>query len=67
MTLATGPTRRSYQCLLVVLEEMDYARLLAQHDPADPESKLINMVISDTFAHYREHRRIIQALTNMAA
>ena len=57
---------RSYRRLLVVLEEMDYARLLTPHDPTDPQSKLIHVVIDDTYAHYREHRQIIQALTGAA-
>lgn len=54
---------RSYRRLLSVLEEMDFASLLAPRDPDDPHGQpLIHVVIGDTYAHYREHRRIIQAL-----
>jgi hypothetical protein len=54
--------RRSHQQLLAALEELDDADLSRPNDPDDPESRLIDGIIGDTYAHYREHRKTIEAM-----
>jgi hypothetical protein len=55
--------RHSHQQLLAALDKLDAAALMRPEDPNDPESRpLIESIIGDTYAHYREHRATIEAM-----
>jgi uncharacterized protein (TIGR03083 family) len=54
--------RRSHHQILAALEELDDADLSRPNDPDDPESRLIDSIVGDTYAHYREHCGTIEAM-----
>ncbi|MCX6050798.1 MAG: ClbS/DfsB family four-helix bundle protein, partial [Chloroflexi bacterium] len=56
--------RQSHQALMAALEPLAYEELLKPRHPDDPHSDLlIQVVASDTYEHYQEHRIIIQKIT----
>jgi hypothetical protein len=55
--------RRSHQQVLDTLQQMTYGDLMRQRFPDDPEARpVMAWVIGNTYDHYQEHRRIIEAL-----
>jgi hypothetical protein len=47
---------------MAALEPLGDADLQRAHDPDDPEARLVDSIVGDTYAHYREHRATIEAL-----
>jgi hypothetical protein len=54
--------RETHQHITAALEQLDDADLQRAHDPDDPASHLVDNIVGDTYAHYREHRATIEAL-----
>ena len=54
---------RSHEQVLATLEQMTYADLMKPRYSDDPEARpIIGWVIGNTYEHYQEHRRAIQAI-----
>ena len=54
---------RSHEQVLATLEQMTYADLMKPRYADDPEARpVIGWVIGNTYEHYQEHRRAIQAI-----
>jgi hypothetical protein len=57
-----GDLHRSHAQVLAALEHMTIADLMRPRFSDDPETRpVINEVIGNTYEHYQEHRRVIQA------
>jgi hypothetical protein len=54
--------RAMHQQVVAALELLDDADLQRAHDPDDPESHLVDSIVGDTYAHYRQHRATIEAI-----
>ena len=54
--------RATHHQVVAALEPLDDADLQRAHDPDDPDSHLIDSIVGDTYAHYREHRMTIEAM-----
>ena len=58
--------RRTHAQALATLEHMTYADLMKPRYPDDPEARpVIGGVIGNTYEHYEEHRRAIQAIAGL--
>lgn len=55
---------RSHREVLAALDKLEYADLIQLRDPSDPNTDpRLAYVVGDTYEHYKEHRQIIQAIT----
>jgi hypothetical protein len=54
--------RETHRQVVAALESLGDADLQRAHDPDDPESHLVDSIVGDTYAHYREHRETIAAM-----
>jgi hypothetical protein len=54
--------RATHQQMLAALDQLDDADLQRAHDPDDPQVRLVDSVVGDTYAHYRQHRATIEAM-----
>jgi hypothetical protein len=55
--------RATHQQVLAALEPLDDADLRRAHDPDDPEARLVDSIVGDTYAHYRQHRATIEEMS----
>jgi uncharacterized protein (TIGR03083 family) len=51
--------RETHRQVKAALEQLGDADLWRANDPDDPSSHLLNSIVGDTYAHYREHRATI--------
>jgi uncharacterized protein (TIGR03083 family) len=54
--------RETHRQIVAALEPLDDADLQRAHDPDDPDSHLVDSIVGDTYAHYRQHRMTIAAM-----
>jgi hypothetical protein len=55
--------KRSHQEVVATLQQMNFADLLQPLDEDDPQKRpVLDWVIGNTYDHYQEHRRTIQAM-----
>jgi hypothetical protein len=58
--------KRSHEQITAALELIPFADLMKPHYADDPEQRpLISWVIGNTYDHYQEHRRAIEAIVGM--
>ena len=58
--------KRSHEQIQAALERIPFADLMKPHYADDPEQRpLISWVIGNTYDHYQEHRRAIEAIVGM--
>ncbi len=54
--------RDTHRQVVAALAQLGDADLQRAHDPDDPTSRLVDSIVGDTFAHYRQHRMTIEAM-----
>jgi hypothetical protein len=58
--------KRSHEQIQAALERIPFADLMKPHYADDPEQRpLMSLVIGNTYDHYQEHRRAIEAIVGM--
>jgi uncharacterized protein (TIGR03083 family) len=54
--------RETHRQVVAALAQLGDADLQRAHDPDDPTSRLVDSIVGDTYAHYRQHRATIEAM-----
>ena len=52
----------THRQVATALDQLGDADLQHAHDPDDPDTRLVDSVVGDTYAHYRQHRMTIEAM-----